>query len=139
MNFKNKIMDLLGYASQAIPAAQRTVLTAPRPTGLWHPTRNGNKAPGRTRKNAHGNQTRPNPTRRSRKTLNGSVRHLPYPRGAGMPVITMEQVKALSTRIGLKVCVRNGKCHVGATGFIVPINATVDEATALLDIHLAAA
>jgi len=103
----------------------------------FHPTRNGNKRPGRTRKNHAGNWPRPNPVRRARKTLNGEIQHLVYPRGAMNGYVpTMDQTKALEDRLGLKVQVRGGKCFVGTTQLEMPINVTIDKATTLLDAHL---
>lgn len=81
---------------------------------------------------------KPNPAKKSRKPCYGGMPHLTQPRGfmAGHAP-TIDQVKALEKRIGLKVQVKNGECFVGDSGFKVPVNATLDEATRLLDEYLA--
>lgn len=78
-------------------------------------------------------RNKPNPARRSTKTLNGEIKHLGHLRGLGVVAPTIDQVRALEQRIGLKVRVKDGKCHVGDSSFVVPINSTLEEAQVLLD------
>lgn len=143
MNFAQNMIDQLKALAEK-PGGINEIIKkfgAPRnASGIWHPTRNGNKAPGRIRKQAWGNRTKPNPARRATKpigvgwwghgtSLHGVRHHIPAP--------WQDEVRALEQRIGLKVKVRDGKCYVGKSNLEMPVNVTLDEATVLLDAHLA--
>lgn len=80
---------------------------------------------------------KPNPAKARHKSATMPHFHMPNVRGMFCKAPTQDQVRRLEKRIGLKVKVREGECYVGASQFKVPVNATLEEAQALLDAYLA--
>jgi len=79
----------------------------------------------------------PNAKKKATKPcIAGMARTFGFCRG-GTAAPTIDQVKKLEDRIGLRVRVRDGQCYVGDSELLMPIGVTLDEAGALLDQHLA--
>lgn len=89
-------------------------------------------------KKGTGHDARPNIAKQRTKPCNpGMPRRFGEVARGATPAPTIDQVRHLEERIGLRIKVKLGICHAGMSGFIVPINATLDEADQFLDEHMA--
>lgn len=72
-------------------------------------------APGRKRKLGTNKFMTPapaNPTRRACKTLCGEIRHMLFPRGSHIPVITMDNTAKIGQVLGCKIQVKQNKMYI---------------------------